>query len=316
MSSVIHDSDPVANISQEYIEHLREAKKNAANALSTAETGLNAAKNALKEAQGWKDRIHEYWERVQKTEDQYKKIDRLISAFAETAGVVTDNADCVAEAVEVMVCMAREVAQHTDKLKKDLLDIIDKVSEADKSNPLLASMEELRSAIEEAIRTNSAAIKACLDVLKAAYLLHIQLMGKKRIEGLRFELVEKYRKVIVMGDEKDILWYFEKNRGVDSNLDNLRAIFETGAAYRVREKDSMFCPPPEDDIDVICFPLENSPDGYFKTTKEQNRAAKNWLEDAENKERIKQINYNRKKATYDGYDKALQAAENAKNQTK
>ena len=316
MSVLLHDSDPVANISQEYIEHLSEAKKNAANALSTADSRLNAAKNASKEAQGWKDRIHEYWMRLQKTEDQYKKIDELISSFADTAKVVTSNADCVAEAVEVMVCMTREVAQQTDKLKNDLRDIIDKVSEADKTNPLLGLMEDLRSAIEEAIRTNSAAIKACLDVLKAAYLLHIQLLGEKRLEGLRFELAEKYRKIIVMGEEKDILWYFEKDRGIDSNLENLRVVFESGAAYRVREKDSMLCPSPDEDATIICFPLENSPDGYFKATQDQNKTAKRWLDDADKNERIMKSNYDRKKATFDGYDKALQAAESAKNQTK
>jgi hypothetical protein len=316
MSVLLHDSDPVANISQEYIEHLSEAKKNAANALSTADSRLNAAKNAHKEAQGWRDRIHEYWLRVQKTEDQYLTINGLIEDFRATASVVTSNADCVAEAVEVMVCMTREVAQQTDKLKNDLRDIIDKVSEADKTNPLLSLMEDLRSAIEEAIRTNSAAIKACLDVLKAAYLLHIQLLGEKRLEGLRFDLAEKYRKIMVMGEEKDILWYFEKNRGLDSNLENLKVVLESGTAYRVRGKDSTFCVSPDEDAPIVCFPLENSPDGYYKATYDQNKISKRWLDDADKNERHMKGNYDRRKATFDGYDKALTAAESAKNQTK
>lgn len=311
-----HDGDPVANISQEYLEHLLTEKSHAANALSVAETERNAASTARAEAEAWEARTIHHWENVKAIENQYLEIADLIYDFQQTAQVISQNTYCVAEAVEIMVCMARRTARHTDRFKRNTKEILDKLP-ADTGNSFRQLIEELAAAIEVALTANMDAIKKCLDALKAAYLLHISIMGQKRIPGIRFDLADNYLKINLDGDSKpiDLLEYFNKNRGLESNLESLSRVFTEGNAYPVGDAADALCPPPGK-ATLTTFPLEDSADGYYRKTHEQRTDARDRAREARRTEREKQQHYDRRRAKFDAYDKAFTAADAAKKQTK
>ena len=120
MITLSHDMDPVANISQEYIEHLQGAKTQAAAERDIAQAGLTAATSARDEIQTWETNIDGYWDRVKAIEKKYREIEDMIGNFKNTACAVTQNSYCVAESTEILACMVRKMTAQTDSTKQAL----------------------------------------------------------------------------------------------------------------------------------------------------------------------------------------------------
>lgn len=313
-----HDLDPVANISQEYIEHLKAAEQNASAERAIAQAELTAATSARDEVQTWELNIDGYWDRVKATEKMYHEIEDLINDFKNTACAVVQNTYCVAESAEILACMVRQMSAQTDALKQAMRTTLDRVASASQNNAFRPFMNEFLAAVDDAITANVEAIKKSLDVLKAAYLLHISIKGRRRLaeNDVRFPLDAKYRKIMLGNQTIEILPYLDRDRGVESNLEHLLYIFTRGNAYPVGEDANALCPPPVAGDIPLRFPLHNDPNGYFHRTREQRDEARERLTTANWTVREKQGQFDRLNAKYASIQRSLAAALDAKSKTK
>ena len=318
MITLSHDMDPVANISQEYIEHLQGAKTQAAAERDIAQAGLTAATSARDEIQTWETNIDGYWDRVKAIEKKYREIEDMIGNFKNTACAVTQNSYCVAESTEILACMVRQMTAQTDSTKQAMRLVLDRVASAGQGNAFRPFMNDFLAAVDEAITANTEAIKKSLDVLKLAYKLHISLKGKRRLAepNVRFPLDDKYRKIVLENQTIEILPYLNQDRGIESNLENLLYVFTRGNAYPVGEDANALCLPPAPGETLTHFPLHSSPDGYFQRTHTHRQEARDRLLAANSAVREKQSQYDRINAKFASIQRSLDAALDAKSKTK
>jgi hypothetical protein len=325
MSTAVVIPDSLENISQHYIEHLRNREKRAKEDLDKAKTQLNTNEKAYNEAVAWETIIDDYWARVKNSDKKFHEAHRLIMRLENLAGIITENVGLVSEAIETLVCVVREMSKETDSLKNKVQDLLNRLSTApNKANPYLKKIEELQKSVDESIGANAIAIKDVLDLLKEIYLLRIALEGKAEAQRIRIKLEERwsyievghevwmefYHKIVIL----EYLTSKDNIRSLAANVHNLHELLHSDRAYPLsklsdQEKEHLPFPLREPD-DVPTFPLNNEP--YYRSTQSQQDKAEDKREAAKQKLDAATSHHKGAEARHSAVAAALKAAEAAK----
>ena len=314
--------DAIENISQRYIYRLTTDSTLAQNDVKNATAQLEIATKAHAIASDWKGVIEPYWANVKKTNDAYLDIEDVLKQLEDLAHVVTKNGGIVAEAVETLVCIVREMSHSTDKLKNKVLDLKNRLSTAEANNTYLKKIKEFEAKVEDATKSNGAAIRAVLDLLKEAYLLRISLEGRISITDVQVKLEEKWC-VLEIGNSEwmefyqkiTILKYLkEHERSLAQSINWLGKLLKEDDAYALTPEVQKHLPltlPPIENVPV--FPLTD--ETYYKNTEKEFQGAAAALKKAEWDKKKAEANREVKQARLDAINAALKAATDAKKLT-
>jgi chromosome segregation ATPase len=315
--------DAIDNISQRYIEHLRERRQRADEAYQKARGKKAANQLALTEAEEWKTLVREYWTRLLETDDKYDKLDITIQRLTELARVTTQNVHELSQAVETLVCIVREASAKTDALSQKVTRLRNRLSAVtNKNNGYLKLIAEMEAKVLEAATTNETAIKAVLDLLKDCYELHVQLEGRILAEKIRIRLEDPWTSIEV-GDEESMEFYHkfliveylrDHYHGLEAHLEKLKELLEQNRAYPLadlspQEREAL----PfrlDEDADVPTFPLPEQP--YYENTEKQFEDARKRVKRARKRSQRTDSRYASAEARFKALDAALKAAGDAK----
>lgn len=325
MSTSVIIPDALENISQRYIEHLRNRKKRADEDLNKAKTQLETNQKAYDEALAWETIIDDYWVRVKNSDKKFQDAHRLILRLEILADIITENVGLVSEAIETLVCVVREMSKETDSLKNKVKDLQNRLSTApNKANPYLKKIDELETLVDASIGANTAAIKDVLELLKEIYLLRISLEGKAEEKRIRIKLEERWS-YIEVGHEGWMEFYYkivileyltskDNVRSLAANVHNLHEILHSDCAYplsKFSDKEKEYLPfPLTESEDVPTFPLNK--EEYYRSTQSQQDKAENKREAAKQKLDDATSHFKGTEARFKAVEAALKAAEAAK----
>ncbi|MBL7818447.1 MAG: hypothetical protein JNL70_25775 [Saprospiraceae bacterium] len=316
----------IANLSQEYIDHLKEETLRAQNRLNEEEKNYQVKLNERDDTKNWHDQIHAYWERINATEKAAHKVFSDIDHLLSQAKKVNDNVEYTLEAIKLLVCNAREVSrvlatinEDYDNLKKD----IDSKSKRDanfKPGQVMDKFNLLGTKLTAATQATDAAIVKVLDLAKAIFLLHHAIDSERRQhqdwiidqvfaeyvdEGSGLKLIALHETVEVRCGERTV---FEP--GLQWNISKLKTLLEEGMPQPNWDTDGYPCQDSEDFVPT--FPLRKGQNRYFDITQHQHcqalteaEKAADALDDATQTKRLAE-------SSYKAYVAALAAAQAAK----
>jgi archaellum component FlaC len=317
-------SNRIANISQDYIDHLEEATRKAKNRLDRKEKRYQAALNERTDTQNWQDQLQAYWERVQKTDDAWKKVNSDIFQLEKQANKVNDNIELTLRAVKLLVCNVREVCRVLSLLSDEYDALKTKIESEAKSDAHFKSgqiMEKFNAlGAKSAIQATDLAVVKVLDLAKAFFILHHAIDSERKKYSERIDKTESpqaeenlsctkainiYEEVKVTCGEREV-----KEPGLEWHIGKLKHLLQEGMKPLERDKDCYPC----DDREKFTptFPLDKGENRYYDKTKEQYTEAAKKTGDVVKK--LEEIEEQRRNAQsrYNAYQAALAAAKAAK----
>jgi hypothetical protein len=315
--------DAIENISQLYIERLTEKAKSAQRDATSAGEDLKTATDSADAATAWKNLIDPYWKNVKNTNKIYLDTEILLSQLQRLAKVITGNVSIVADAVETLLCVVRETALSTDKLHNKMSDLKRRLQTADPNNGYLKKILEFDAKVSEAQKANVLAIRAVLDLLKEAYLLHFSLIDNIHIEKIKTEMDEHWH-IIDIGNNEwmefchkiDILNYLVvHDLSLVQSVAKIGVLLKNDHAYRLTADEAKHLPltlPVNDAIPT--FPLTK--EVYYTSTEKEFKSAQAALKKANENKQSAIENNSAKKTKLDAINAALTAANNAREKTK
>jgi hypothetical protein len=328
MSTSVVIPDALENISQRYIEQLRNREKRAKEDLVKATTQLDTNQKAYNEALAWETTIDDYWARVKNSDKKFQDAHRLIMRLEKLADIITENVGLVSEAVETLVCVVREMSKETDSLKIKVTDFQNRLSTApNKANPYLKKIDELQTLVEASTGANTTAIRDVLELLKEIFLLRISLEGKVEAKRIRIKLEERwsyievghevwmefYHKIVIL----EYLTSKENVRSLAANVHNLHELLHNDRAFPLsklsdQEKEHLPFPLREPE-EVPTFPLIK--EQYYRSTQSQQDKAEDKREATKRQLDDASSNHKGAEARHKAVEAALKAAEDAKKAT-
>ncbi len=315
--------DAIENISQRYISRLTTDSTLAQNDVKNAVAQLDISSKALALATEWKGVIETYWVNVKKSNNAYLEVEGFLNQLESLAKTVTKNGGIVAESIETLVCVVREMSLSTDKLKNKVRDLKNRLTTADANNTYLKKIKDFELKIEDATKANATAIRSVLDLLKQAYLMRVSLEGRISVTTqIEEKLADKWCVLEVGNDEwmefyhkiTIIKYLVEHDRSLAQSVHWLSKLLKEDNAYELKADEASLLPltlPPIGHVPT--FPL--SKETYYSNTEKAFMEADMTFKKAESDKKKAEINSEAKKARLDAISAALKAATEAKKAT-
>jgi hypothetical protein len=316
----------IANISQDYIDGLREQTTNSKNLLDDRAKAYDVKLNEFSDASEWQKKIDAYWLGVKKTQKIAKEVFTDIDTLQGQAFKVNNNIEYTLDAVKLLVYNVREVSRVLEIMTNEYYTLkhrIDASSVRDstfKPSQIMAKLTSLGEKLNAASLAVETAITKALDLAKAFYLLQTAIDSEKREhhdwvvdhiiaeyieEGGHLKLVDLHEVVEVRCGERTV-----QETGLEWYLLKLEHLLRHGM-HGHHHSDEVV--PPSSDEFVPTFPLPKGDDRYYDITKVQNQDAKDLVENAQDElDAAAKLKMNAD-SSYKAYKAALEAAEAAKN---
>lgn len=315
----------IANLSQEYIDHLNTETLKAENRLKEESKKYEVKSNQFTDATNWKDAIDAYWKKVKMSEDIAEEVFISIGNIRGQAAKVNANIEYTLDAIKLLVCNVREVSSVLEKMTEEyhtLKSKIDKDVARDssfKKDKIYEKLSQLGDKLAVAGQAAESAITKVLDLAKAVFILHRSIDSEYRqhqhwiVDHIFIEYI----------DENGVLKPLNIHEAAEVVCGE-RAVTEPGLEWQIGKLEALLqegMPQPDYDTDnypcqdgeafVPTFPLKKGAGRYYDQTKEQHhqaahkvKEAKLELEQAESDKRLADSSYKAYKAALDAADAA------------
>lgn len=163
--------------SQHYIDRLKADLEEAKRCLDEAGAQAARAKAEYLDAEGWRNLLDAYYNRLEKTLAIAADVITLLNNTKNQASTVCSNIKCTVQALQLLTVDVKATSEATESLKQLIKNLLDRVDELngpvlDPNTSILKCIMELKKAVDEALSANLNAIAAALEVLR---LLHVLL---------------------------------------------------------------------------------------------------------------------------------------------
>jgi hypothetical protein len=183
MSNQHNDHDSV----QEYIDRLKQDHALATAALLLAEAQENQKKTELEKKQLWSNLLKKVLDLLKGTNQLAMEYIRTVQRVRRQAEKIGENAELGLEAMEILICQAKKLTDCTEVLKSLVKILLDRIncSITPKENGIMANLNALKTAVDEALTSVKNVVSSLLDALKAQEELWVSIAGDR---GLVYQL--------------------------------------------------------------------------------------------------------------------------------
>lgn len=316
----------IANLSQEYIDHLKSETLKAENRLKEETKEYEVKSNQFVDATNWKTAIDAYWTKVKKSEEIAEEVFISIHNILVQASKVNANIEYTLDAIKLLVCNVREISRVLEQMTDEyhtLKSQIDKVVARDssfKKDKIYDKLTLLGDKLSVSGQAAESAITKVLDLVKAIYILHRSIDSEYRqhkdwvVDHVFVEYIDEngilkplhiYEVPEVVCGEKTVT-----EPGLEWQIGKLDTLLKAGMPQPDYDMDNYPCQDAEDFVPA--FPLKKGQNRYYDVTREQHRMAADKVKEA--KQGLEQADTGKRMAdsSYKAYKAALDAADGAK----
>lgn len=172
---------------QEYLDRLAQdlAVANAAFLLAQAQEAQKT--RDLEKKTQWSNLLKQVLDLLKKTNQLAMTYIRTVQRVRRQGEKIGENAELGIEAMEILICQIRKLTDCTEVLKTLIKVLLDRINcnIPPKENGILANLNALKEAVEEALTGIKDAVTALLNALKAQEELYISISGDR---GLVYQL--------------------------------------------------------------------------------------------------------------------------------
>lgn len=172
---------------QEYIDRLKQDLAAATAALAQAEALEIQKKLDLDKKTTWSTLLKRVLDLLKATNQLGMEYIRTVQRVRKQAEKIGENAELGIEAMEILICQAKKLTDCTEVLKSLVKILLDRIncSITPKENGIMANLNALKTAVDDALISVTNVVTTLLDALKAQEELWVSISGDR---GLVYQL--------------------------------------------------------------------------------------------------------------------------------
>lgn len=178
-----NDNDSV----QEYLDRLSRDLASATAAYDQAKAVEDQKTVELEKKSQWSLLLKQVLDLLKKTNGLAMTYIRTVKRVRRQSEKIGENAELGIEAMEILICQIKGLTDCTEVLKTIIKVLLDRITctITGKENGIMANLNDLKNAVEDALTDIKTAVTALLNALKAQEELWVSISGDR---GLVYEL--------------------------------------------------------------------------------------------------------------------------------